>query len=807
MTASDDPHFASHTGTSDDAATLPMTAQDQQRIAARVTEAKGDLIGPYKLLQRIGEGGFGAVWMAEQSKPIARMVALKIIKAGMDTQEVIARFEQERQALAMMDHPNIAKVLDAGATDKGRPFFVMELVKGVPITQYCDQAGLGSRERLVLFADVCSAIQHAHHKGIIHRDIKPSNVMVTLHADKPVVKVIDFGVAKATQGKLTDQTLFTHYGQFVGTPVYMSPEQAGMSGLDIDTRSDIYSLGVLLYELLTGRPPFDARSLLSGGYEEMLRVIREVEPPRPSSRLSTVAGDERSQLAKGRRIEPEQLGRLVEPDLDWIVMKAIDKDRTRRYETANAFAQDIVRFLADEPVSASPPSAGYQFRKFARRNRAALRFAAVLTAVLVAATIVSTWQAVRATRAEKNTADTLAQVAAERDAKEQARKDAEDISYFLLDIFKSPDPIRNGRTITVAETINIAAKKLETNLATQPARRAKLQAALGRTYFALGLYPEAVQLEEKVRDYYLTTFGPEHAMTLLAMNNLAVSYYAIGRRTEALQIREKVLAINRKVLGLEHPNALSAMGNLASSYVSSGRRDEALKMFEEVLALRRKVLGSEHPDTLDSMARVAGSYADVGRRAEALNLHEEVLALRRKMLGPEHPHKISAMAWVASSYFDVGRKEEALKMREEVLALERKVFGPEHPNTLKAMNELAISYGDAARLAEALKLEEQVLALRRKVLGPEHPDTLKAMNELAIFYEDADRKDEALKLREEVVALSRKVLGPDHPDTLKAMSYLAGSHRAKGEVAKAEALEKEIAAAKATAKSAKPSSK
>ncbi|RBP39110.1 serine/threonine protein kinase [Roseimicrobium gellanilyticum] len=362
-------------------------------------EKPGERIGRYKLLQEIGEGGFGTVWMAEQVEPVTRRVALKIIKLGMDTKEVIARFEAERQALAMMDHPNIAKVLDAGATDRGRPFFVMELVKGLPITQYCDEAGLGTRERLVLFRDVCAAINHAHQKGIIHRDIKPSNVMITLYADKPVVKVIDFGIAKATQAKLTDKTLFTRFEQFIGTPVYMSPEQASLSAVDIDTRSDIYALGILLYELLVGKPPFDSKSLLSAGYEEMRRIIREVEPVKPSSRLSTLLGEERTLTAKARHVEPAKLDRLVEPDLDWIVMKAIDKDRTRRYETANSLAQDIAHFLADEPVSATPPTMGYQFRKFARRNRAALHVAAAIATVLVAATVMSTWQAVRANRA------------------------------------------------------------------------------------------------------------------------------------------------------------------------------------------------------------------------------------------------------------------------------------------------------------------------------------------------------------------------------------------------------------------------
>jgi serine/threonine protein kinase len=288
-------------------ADAPLSPEVEEQMARLKPEEEGERIGRYKLLQEIGQGGFGTVWMAEQMEPVSRRVALKIIKMGMDTREVIARFEAERQALAMMDHPNIAKVFDAGATPFGRPYFVMELVKGIPITQFCDERGLGTRERLALFGDVCSAINHAHQKGIIHRDIKPSNVMITLHGEKAVVKVIDFGIAKATQGKLTDKTLFTRFEQFVGTPVYMSPEQTSMSGLDIDTRSDIYALGILLYELLTGKPPFDAKSLASAGYEEMRRIIREVEPPRPSMRLSTAVGEERTRLAKARHIEPEKL--------------------------------------------------------------------------------------------------------------------------------------------------------------------------------------------------------------------------------------------------------------------------------------------------------------------------------------------------------------------------------------------------------------------------------------------------------------------------------------------------------------------
>ncbi|HLN26280.1 MAG TPA: tetratricopeptide repeat protein [Gemmataceae bacterium] len=355
-----------------------------------ISEGPGTMIGPYKLVEEIGEGGFGIVFMAEQQQPVRRKVALKVLKPGMDTRQVIARFEAERQALALMDHPNIAHVLEAGETGSGRPYFAMELVRGVPITDYCDQNRLTTRERLELFVHVCQAVQHAHHKGIIHRDIKPSNVMVTLHDGVPVVKVIDFGIAKALGQHLTDKTLVTGFAQMVGTPMYMSPEQAQLSGLDIDTRSDIYSLGVLLYELLTGVTPFDKERLRAVGYDEMRRVIREEEPPRPSTRLSTL-GQAAATVSAQRQSDPKRLSLLLRGELDWIVMKALDKDRRRRYETANELARDVERYLHDEPVLACPPSASYRFRKFARRHKAGLQIAAAAALVLLLAVVGVSW--------------------------------------------------------------------------------------------------------------------------------------------------------------------------------------------------------------------------------------------------------------------------------------------------------------------------------------------------------------------------------------------------------------------------------
>jgi tRNA A-37 threonylcarbamoyl transferase component Bud32 len=407
-------------------------ANETLTVRPALTEKPGDKIGRYKLLQQLGEGGCGVVYMAEQEEPVQRRVAVKVIKLGMDTKAVIARFEAERQALAMMDHPNIARVLDAGATETGRPFFVMELVRGIRITDYCDQNKLGMAERLKLFIQVCQAIQHAHQKGIIHRDIKPSNILVTLHDGVPVPKVIDFGIAKATQGRLTDQTLFTAFEQFIGTPAYMSPEQAEMSGLDIDTRSDVYALGVLLYELLTSRTPFDARELLEAGLDKLRETIREKEPERPSTRLATMLDADATEVARRRQSDAPKLVHSLRGDLDWIVMKCLEKDRTRRYETANGLAMDVVRYLKNETVLARPPSAVYRFQKLVRRNKLAFAAAGAVMLALFAGAVVSTVLFIRerearkrADAAERVQAALLKEAEAGRAAEAKMRKEAE----------------------------------------------------------------------------------------------------------------------------------------------------------------------------------------------------------------------------------------------------------------------------------------------------------------------------------------------------------------------------------------------
>ena len=393
--------LAAHSDVSEFLDEPKLTPEIEAELARLKPEEAGETIGPYKLREQIGEGGFGTVWVADQEKPVRRRVALKIIKMGMDTKEVIARFEQERQALAMMDHPNIAKVLDAGATQFGRPFFVMELVRGLKITDYCDEQKLSTQERIALFITVCQAVQHAHQKGIIHRDLKPSNILVTINDGKAVPKVIDFGVAKATQGRLTDATVYTQFQQMIGTPLYMSPEQAEMTSLDIDTRSDIYALGVLLYELLTGHTPIEQDTLARVGLDEIRRLIREVDPPRPSMRMKTLAAAEMTTAGQRRNTEPAKLAGTLRGDIDWIVMKCLEKDRARRYDTANGLALDLQRHLANEVVVARPPTAGYLLGKLIRRNKVAFAAGAAIAASLVIGIAASVWQAYRATQAEK----------------------------------------------------------------------------------------------------------------------------------------------------------------------------------------------------------------------------------------------------------------------------------------------------------------------------------------------------------------------------------------------------------------------
>jgi serine/threonine protein kinase/Tfp pilus assembly protein PilF len=814
----------------EDLVDLPGLEIPDQTAAAPIGVTAGDRIGPYKLLQQIGAGGFGVVFMAEQETPVIRRVAIKVIKTGMDTKAVIARFEAERQALAMMDHPNIARVLDAGATATGRPYFVMELVKGIPITDYCDQASLDTRQRLALFTDVCRAVQHAHQKGIIHRDLKPSNVMVTLHDAMPVVKVIDFGIAKATDQKLTEKTLFTNYGQMIGTPVYMSPEQAAMSGLDVDTRSDVYSLGVLLYELLAGSPPFDAKTLRSAGFEEMLRIIRERQPSKPSTRISALEPALKLTVAARRQSNSQVLSRQLRGDLDWIVLKAIEKDRNRRYESPSAFAQDIQRYLHSEPITAGAPGTLYRMRKFLRRNRGSVAVVAIIAVLLIGGTVVSLWQALRATHAEHLTSaarrdadarrvdaerqqkraeageklagDRLRQVQAEKENAENQERIAQAVKDFLrnkllaqsdtsaqADALLSAGESSSGAkwNPTIRELLDRAAKelspdKIEQSFPKQPLTQAELLQTIGSAYYGIGETPRAIDFLKRSVAILKHHLGAADPQTLDTMNNLAAAYQQAGQFDLALQLFAETLKLQKTALGPDDPRTFNTMNNLAVAYKDAGKLDLALPLFEETFGLMKAKLGPDHPDTLNTADNLAQTYLAAGRIDLALPLLEDTLARRKSSSGPDHPKTLSTQNSLALTYQDAGRLDLAVPLFEKTLGQMQEKLSPNHPDTLNTMSNLAQAYDLEGRLDLALPLFEKTLALMQQKLSPDHPMTLDTMNNLAVVYQQAGQVARAVSLLEETLRRETTKFGPDHPLTLKTMSNLGVAYESEGKL-------------------------
>ncbi len=751
--------------------------------AASPHRSPGRMVGRYKLLQPIGEGGFGSVWMAEQTEPVKRRVALKVIKLGMDTRQVIARFEAERQALAMMDHPNIAKVLDAGATEMGRPYFVMELVRGVPILEYCDREKCDTRARLGHFISVCHAIQHAHQKGIIHRDIKPSNVLVTLHDGVPVPKVIDFGVAKATCSELTTKTLFTEHRQMIGTPAYMSPEQAEMSGLDIDTRSDIYSLGVLLYELLTGTTPFDSKELISKGFAEMMRIIREVEPHKPSTRISAL-GDTGTRTAQQRQVAgAKRLGTVLRGDLDWIVMKCLEKDRRRRYETANGLAADIERHLNDEPVTAGPPSAGYRLRKFLRRNRAAMVAVSLIVLVLFLG-VIGTCVALVAAFQQQERAET-----AEENTRRELIRTLE-VKRLITQMLGSVTPEKaKGADITLLKGIlDGLAGRLEKGEVRDEQVAAELHHVVGTAYWSLGLYDAAERHVSVAVEIRTRLLGAEHAETLGSMNSLALIYQAQGRYAEAEPLCLTTWELRRRVLGEEHVDTFGSQNNLAALYKEQGRYAEAEPLYLRALEIETRVLGEEHANTLSCMNNLALLYTEQGRYTEAEPLQRKGLELRTRALGEEHPGTLGSMNNLAVLYRKLGRWAEAEPLQLRALELRERVLGEEHPGTLSCMNNLAVLYREQRRYAEAEPLFLRALEIEKRVLGAEHPGTVAFMNSLAGLYAAEGRYAEAEPLYANALEIMKRVLGEEHPDTLGITNNLASLHVLQGRHAEAEPL-------------------
>ena len=741
-------------------------------------ETAGALIGRYHLLQKIGEGGMGEVWLAEQKEPVRRRVALKLVKAGMNSREVIARFESERQALALMDHPAIAKVLDAGSTPQGAPYFVMEYVAGVPIPVYCDNHQLTTRERLELFVRVCEGVQHAHQKAIIHRDLKPSNILVTEVDGKPAPKIIDFGVAKALTQKLTADTMFTRVGSIIGTPEYMSPEQALSSGEDIDTRTDVYSLGIILYELLAGTLPLELRQI---AFEEFLRKLREDDAPKPSTRIRTEAPATSVDVARKRRSEPEALVRQIRGDLDAIALKALEKERSRRYGSAADLAADIGRYLRNEPVVAAPPSAVYRARKFARRHRWGLATACAFVLVLITATTVSVRQSIRAakeTAVAKAVSDFL-----QNDLLAQANTANQSA------LTARPDPDLKVRT-----ALDRAAARITGKFDRQPEVEAAIRDTIGQSYVGLGQFPEARKQTERALDLRRQVLGTRNQQTIETMLHLAEISWRQGRYPEAEALERQGLATSRRVLGNEHPDTLAALRGLGGVYTLEGKYADAVTLESEALAISRRVFGPEHPATLRAMLNLGSVYSDLNKNAQAAELFSQILEIRRRVLGPEHPDTLLTMHNLANAYRRDGQLERAEALTTEALEVERRVLGPEHPETLRTMVVLGSLYGDHGKYGQAEALDSQTLEIKQRVLGAEHPETLMSMSNLALDYENQGKFALGEPLLARIIEIKRRVLGPEHPDTLMEMHNLAMAHCDEGKFAEAEALENQVLA-------------
>jgi non-specific serine/threonine protein kinase/serine/threonine-protein kinase len=659
------------------------TAHSSETVASGATA--GVIIGPYHLLELIGTGGMGEVWLAEQKYPLPRRVALKLIKTGMDTHEVVARFESERQALALMNHPAIAKVFDAGSTAQGRPYFVMEYVAGNPITIYCDKHRLTTHERLELFMHVCEGVQHAHQKAIIHRDLKPSNILVTDVDGRPVPKIIDFGVAKAISQRLTVETMFTRAGSLIGTPDYMSPEQADLGGEDIDTRTDVYSLGAVLYELLVGALPLDLRKL---SFEEILRRLREQDTVRPSTKVRTL-GEESITNAQNRRTEPASLTRQLRGDLDAITLKALEKERARRYGTPSELAADIGRHLRNEPVLARPASVAYRMRKYIRRHSVGVAVASGLVLLLAFFATVQAFQLRRITR--------------ERDR-------ADRVTNFITSMFKMSNPSEaRGNRVTAREILDKASKEISTGLASDPVLQGHLMDVMGTVYLNLGLYSQAGPLFARALDIRRRVLGPEHPDTLKSMSNFGTTLEEEGRFAEAEHLHRQLLEIRRRKLGPDHEDTLVSMNSLANSLGEQGRYADAEKLIRQAVDIERRVFGPEHKKTIDSLENLAITLDQEKHYSEAEKLEQEVFNFRRRTQGLESPDTLRTMSNLGSTLAHIGNWGESEKLEREVLEIQRRVLGTEHPDTASTVYNLACIAAHGGHRDEAVSLLRQAL--------------------------------------------------------------------------------------------------
>jgi eukaryotic-like serine/threonine-protein kinase len=727
----------------------------------------------FQLVRKLGEGGMGQVWLAEQTSPVRRQVALKLIKAGMYDESVVRRFQSERQSLALMDHPAIAKVFDAGATPQGQPYFVMEYVPGLPITEYCDRKKLKIGDRLELFIQACEGVQHAHQKAIVHRDLKPANILVVEVDGRPMPRIIDFGLAKVATAQV-GASLFTQQGHFVGTPGFMSPEQADPSSKDIDTRSDVYSLGVVLYVMLAGSLPFDTKPGKKQSLDELLRKLREEEPPRPSTKVGAHR-DTLAETAAARSTEPHQLLRLLRGDLDWIAMKALEKDRARRYGAPSELAADIRRYLNHETVTARPASSGYRLRKYARRHRVAVTVAAGLVLLLAAFSILQ--------------AIALRRITSERDRANRERDRATRITEFITGLFKMSDPSEaRGNSVTAREILDKASKEMGSGLGKDPEVQSQLMDVIARTYGNLGLYSRAHKLAKAVLDARTSRFGWNDPKTLESMTLMGWILDKEGRGADAEKMERQALAGERRILGPEDPLTLQTEDDLALILLHAGHYAEEEKLEREAIGIETRVLGQENAQTLQSMNHLGVSLLLQTRFAEAEQEYRRLLDVERRTLGPDHPETLKALANLSTALQQQNRSAEAEPLYREALATQQRVLGPEHQNTLRAMFNLAGLLASEGRLADSEDLLRKTLTIQSRTLGPEFPDTLGSQANLADLLLREGHVHDAEKLQRETLDARRRVLGPGNPLTLRTQSFLAEILIREGQYAEAEKL-------------------
>jgi serine/threonine protein kinase/tetratricopeptide (TPR) repeat protein len=750
--------------------------------------SRGEEVGPYHVLRRIGEGGMGEVYEAEQAKPVRRRVAMKLIKLGMDTRQVIARFDTERQALALMSHPSIARVFDAGTTEKGRPYFVMEYVPGVSVTEYCDTNHLGTLQRLELFIQICEGVHHAHQKGIIHRDIKPSNVLVTLVDGKPVPKIIDFGVAKATAQRLTEATFYTELGQAIGTPEYMSPEQTEVTGIDIDTRTDVYSLGILLYELLTGARPFDFRAK-GLGFDEMRRRIREEEPTRPSTRARELSQTS-PEVARNRHTDPGTLVSTLRGDLDWITLKALEKDRARRYGSVSELAADIQRHLDHRPVVAGPSSTTYRIGKFVRRHRMGVAAASVVALALVLGLAAATVGLVRAQRAE----------VAARQAEARALQEAEtaqQVSDFLVDLFEVSDPrVTEGESLTAREILDRGAADIERELVDQPLIQARLKDTMSRVYHKIGLYPEADSLGRQALETRERLLGARHADVATSLQNLGTLHRKQGDYEEAESLHRRALDIRESVLEKHDPLLAETLNSLAIDLAIQGDLAQAEVLLERAVDIREHVFGKYHPTTAVSVHDLAVIYARQGDNERAEPLFLRLMESGEKNLAPDHP----LLGYPAVSLAIINMRRSELEKAERYIQIALRVFeksyGSDHPEVANALHELANLRHHQGRDEEAETVYLRALDIRERLLGGEHIEVAETLEGLARLHEDQGRGAEAERLYKRALQIREKALGAGHPSVMAVAEPYAGLLRRAGRGAEAASLLARLEAAR-----------